>query len=164
MKEHLLLAAVLASAAVVQGILPTAHWLGEVRTPVLMGSVLYYGLHHAPGTALLAAFIAGVMQDVSSPVPLGHSSLFFCIAAWMCSRLRGVAETETPLVQCLLGGAFSVVTTLGTTVLLVSRGLAVVNGSDVILKGGGAVLLGGVATPLVIRAARTLNAAAGVRP
>jgi rod shape-determining protein MreD len=106
------------AAAVAQTAWPPLAWLGDVKPPLLLCVALYYALTRESGTLLVAAFLAGLLQDALSPVPLGYTSFSFCLVCWAAGRVRTLVLTESIVTQIVFGAAAAALTTLAAAGLL----------------------------------------------
>ena len=143
------MAFILISAAVAQLLLPACAFLGHTKFPLLLSVVLYYALCHEVQVMLTAAFFAGFLHDVLSPIPLGYSVVCFCVAGWIASRFRKLVLTEFPMTSVLFGAVGGAITTLGFYILLIKDGLVVCPAGWVVLKTAGAGILGIICAPAV---------------
>jgi rod shape-determining protein MreD len=136
-------------ATMTQALLPAPPWLGSARFPVLLGLALYYALNHKPWIALVVAFMAGILQDGLSLVPLGYSALLFCVVATIVGRYRRLVLSEAIVTAAFFGGVCS----LGVTVLLYlflkMNGAVACTGGVGLLRIVGSALLGLVTVPVV---------------
>lgn len=147
----------LGAAAVLQAVLPTAAWLGQVPVPVLLSLVVYYALSRSRPALIGAALAAGVLQDALGEVPLGCSSLCFCVVGLMLNRYREEIFPWEGVTHMVFGGAAAAAVAVATAVLLTMPGLLELSFGAVALKVVGALLLGMVATPFVCRATHRLD-------
>lgn len=135
--------------AVAQALLPTWPVLGQARTPVLLGLVLYYALNHEGNRMLVAAFVAGLFHDAMSQIPLGYSSLWYTLTGLIASRLKGAVLTESALTQFVFGSVASAAFTLGCYVLLRQAGQIRPGIATVVLRTFGSAVLGFICVPAV---------------
>jgi len=147
--------------AVGQSLWPTWAWLGQARVPLLLGLVLYYALNHPAHVMLVAALMAGVFHDAMSQIPLGYSSLWFCLAGWIASRSKGTVLTDSALTQFMFGGLASAFFSLGSFVMLARTGRMGPGVGMVALKVLGSGLLGFIVVPLVCWAIARLERCLG---
>ena len=105
------MASVLIVLAVAQAQLPGFVLLAQARFPFLLSIVLYYALNRETGTMLATAFLAGLLHDALSPVPLGYSTALFCAAGWLASRFRRLVITESPITPVFFGSVAGSTTT-----------------------------------------------------
>lgn len=133
---------------VVQAVLPTAPWLGEIRPPVLLCLTTYYALTRAR-PPLGAAVTAGLIQDALGPIPLGTSSFCFCCVALLIHRQRETVFAGQGVTHFLFGAAAAGLATAGLYALLAVNGAFSLPMSRVLLKILGAMALGGGVAPLV---------------
>jgi rod shape-determining protein MreD len=74
MNWFLMIIVVLVSAAL-QVMIPAVVTLGHAKCPILLSVVLYYALHQDSTEMFVAAFLAGLVQDLLSIPPPGYSCL-----------------------------------------------------------------------------------------
>jgi rod shape-determining protein MreD len=98
---------------------------------------------------LLAAFFAGFLQDVLSPIPLGYSSFCFCIVGLIAGRFRNVVMIESALPPLVFGGAAGAATTVAFYLLLAKEQLIACPLWYLLLKIIGTGVLGALCTPLI---------------
>jgi rod shape-determining protein MreD len=151
----------LLAAAVGQGAWPAAAWMGGVKAPFLLALTLYYALTRQTPVMLGACFLAGVLQDALSPIPLGYSSFCFCVAGWLAGRLRDLVMSDSLVTQVVLGASAAGAVTLVMAGLLAQAGLLVCPPGRLALRALGAVALGAAATPLVFVALGALDRLVG---
>lgn len=147
----------------VQSLMPAAALLGLSKPPILMAVALYYALAHSRGTAVIAAILAGIMQDSMSLLPVGYSAFCFVIFGVILAETREKLFGDSLLTVAILGAALGALTTLCLFLMLSLNSLA-----DsiplwwVVLKMGGTALLGFGAAPLVWWSAATLERHVGL--
>ena len=152
---------VLMAGGLLQSQLPGYAVLGQVKFPFLLAIVLYYALNWDVAVMLVAAVLAGLLQDLLSPIPLGYSAFCFCVVGWIANRWRKLVMTESVITPMFFGGLAAMAVTLSLYVFLV-RGDFI--GSAVgllILRMIGAGLLGVISTPLIFLAAGRLDRLVG---
>jgi rod shape-determining protein MreD len=147
---------------VLQAALPTAAWLGEVRPPVLLCLTVYYSLTRRE-PPLVAAAIAGLIQDALGPVPLGMSSLCFCGVALLVHHNRDSIFSGSGPARLVFGAAAAALATAGLYLLLSASGAFRLPASRVLLKIASAALLGGLLAPLVCNRMERLDRLLGIR-
>jgi rod shape-determining protein MreD len=152
---------VLLGASLAQVLLPGWSWLGQAKFPFLLSAVLYYALNHRPGVTVAAAFLAGLLQDAFSPIPLGYSTFCFCAVGLTGAAFRGLVITEALPTHLLFGGAASAAVTLALWGLLAGSEAVAPPAHWGLLKTLGAGVLGMVTTPAVFAAAGRLDAIVG---
>ena len=146
-----------------QSLLPATAWLGLSKPPFLMAVALFYALTHARGMALVAAILAGIIQDSMSLFPVGYSSLCFTVFALILSETRATLFRDSVLTVAVLGAVLAAVTTLGLYLMLLVNALAEgIPAGWVALKMGGNALLGLVAAPVVWWLASSLELHVGL--
>lgn len=159
--KWLIMLVALTVAAVGQSAWPALAWLGGVKAPLLLSVVLYYALTRETGTMLAAGFLAGLLQDALSPVPLGYSSFCFCLAGWLVGRLRDLVVSDSVITQLVFGAAAAAATTLVMAGLLMRESFLVCSVWRLVLRLLGATVLGVVAAPLVFGAVGALDRLVG---
>ncbi len=137
------------AAGTLQAIVPTAPWLGEARVPLLLALALHYALTRAPGFALGAAILSGVVQDALGRAPLGGSALLFGAVALIAGRYRDEVFHAAAPARAVFGALAAAATTLGLWAILGVAGLARASAGVGALRVASAALLGAAATPLV---------------
>lgn len=158
----LVMAAILFFGAFAQAAIPCSQLLGNSACPVLLSVSVYYGLARKRGEALRAAFLAGMLQDALSQIPLGFSSLCFCAVAWTVHRFRDEVFIRNWITHVLFGAAanFGVVLVLGG--MLWWTDLVRISGTVFLLKVLGSLLLGGLTAPIVYQLAEHLYRVLGL--
>ena len=152
---------VLMVAALLQLLLPGYASLAQVKFPFLLAGVLYYALNWDLAVVLVAALLAGLLQDILSPMPLGYSAFCFCIAGWIANRWRKLILTESVITPMFFGGIASMAVTLALYVLL-ARGDLIENAIGwLFLRMIGAGILGMISTPLMFLFAGLLDRLVG---
>jgi rod shape-determining protein MreD len=109
---------VLLSAMLIQGASPGLALLEHARFPVLLGVVLYYALNHPMWVGVTAAFLAGMLQDSMSMVPLGYSSFLFCLSALVAGHYRKQLLSDALITAAFFGALCAVVISLSLYLLL----------------------------------------------
>ncbi len=147
--KGLVMIAVLFCAAFVQAAVPASPQLGYSTFPALTAASVYYSLSRSRGEALRAGFLAGLLQDALSQVPLGFSSLCFCVVVGVVHHFRHEVFIRNWITHLLFGAAanFGVVLVMGT--MLWWMGIIHLPVTAFLLKLAGSLVLGGVATPMV---------------
>lgn len=146
-----------------QSLIPAAAVLGLSKPPFLMAVALYYALAHPRGTAVIAAILAGVMQDSMSLLPVGYSALCFVIFGVILAETREKLFGDSLFTVAILGASLGALTTLGLYLMLSLNALAdSIPFWWVVLKMGGTALLGLGAAPLVWSAAAALERQVGL--
>jgi rod shape-determining protein MreD len=140
---------VVIAGAIIQMFVPPIVLLGQAKVPFLVALVIYYALSHDTDYMLVAAFLAGLLQDVMSPIPLGYSSFCFCVIGLVAGRFRNIVMTESLLPAVLFGASAAMVAVLASYLLLVKDQLVSCTFWWLLLKLTGAGILGGVCAPAV---------------
>ena len=148
-------------AGFVQTLLPGLAWLGQVKCPLLLGLVIYYAMQRETEVMLVAAVLAGVMQDALSPVPLGLSALLFILVGASLARFRELVMSDAVVTQAFFGLVGAGVTALLQCLLLLATRTLVLSPGAVLLKVFGMALGGLVGTPVMFKVAGVLDRMAG---
>ena len=141
----------MAVGAALQALFPTMGLLGQMQPPILFGLVLYYALTRPPIPALMAAMLAGFLQDAFSLIPLGYSSFAFGLAALGVNHFREEVFGQQWITHLLFGSLGYLLVCMFLSALLVSNGHLLLTPSGLIRKFLGAAILGAVSAPLVFR-------------
>ena len=155
---------VIIASAVVQIATPGFAALAGANMPLLLGVVLYYALTRRRGAVLLAAMLAGFVQDSLSPVPFGYSALCFLVAGLLANRFRDEVFSESFFTSAVFGAAAAAGVTLVMGLLLLREGLIADSPGHILLKSAGSALLGAVFAPVVFWIARGLDRMVGNMP
>lgn len=153
----------LLAGALFQSLMPPMAWLGLSKPPVLPAVALYYALVHPRGMAVVAAILAGVIQDTMSLFPVGTSALCLVVVGLVVVETRETMFRDSLVTVAVLGAVSAAFTTLGLYAMLSLNSLTV--GTPpwwVALKAGGNALLGLVAAPAVWWLASTLEQHVGL--
>lgn len=136
-------------AAMLQTHLPGVDILGHAKAPLFLSVVIYYALRRDALTLFGVAALGGLLQDGTSAVPLGYSSVCFLVLAWIIWRVREQLVTDAAVTQMVLGGAAGGLITLIQYLWLLQAGLIAVSPLRALYRALGDGLLGVVVTPLV---------------
>ena len=146
----LIMVFILGLAVLAQAVAPGPVWLGQVRFPWLMGVVLYYAMDRQLYHGLLAALMAGLLQDAMTPfIPMGYSALCFmatALAGWGVSRFIASGSAAA---RMLTGGFTGGGLIVGLYLLLVRRGLVEVGFWMLAWKVFGGMVLGALCTVIM---------------
>lgn len=150
--------AVLVSMTVLQTLVPALRAMADAKTPLLLGAVVYYALARSRSRSLMIAFLAGILADSLGPMPLGYTSVCFCIVALIVGAFRKLVFDDTWMTPAVFGMLAGVAVTTGTYGLLLA-GDPGINCSAwwVVIKSAGTGLLAGLATPIVFAMARSMD-------
>ena len=150
MMTLIIMAFVVVVSALLQTSLPVFAVLGHVKFPFLLSVVLYYALSRGSVQMLAAAFMAGLLQDILTPLmPLGYSVMCFCIIGAIVGMFREWVLTESIVTWGVFGGAAGIAFTLLMYVMLLKGGLVICPVRRAILKAVASGLLASVCTPIV---------------
>jgi rod shape-determining protein MreD len=158
-----IMALLLLLAVLAQSLVPAVALLGSVKMPFLLGVPIYYALVHRRGMMVVAALLAGILQDSLSLLPVGYSALCFVMFGLAIYHSREVLFRDSFLTVAVLGSGLAAV-----GILLVYMMLRL--GTETVaapwwwlgVKMGGNALLGIMAVPLVWLVAGSLERHVGV--
>jgi len=137
------------TGSVIQVQIPAPAALGQARFPVLLAVTLYYALNYRAGTAFIAGILAGLVQDVLGPMPLGYSMVCFCTAGYVAGRFRELVIPEAFTTSAFFGALGGAGVTLGLAALLLSSQSVSYGFGWIGLKVLGTALLAVLVTPIV---------------
>ncbi len=138
-------------SALIQGAIPEFTALGQARVPLLIGAVIYYALNRESEHMVLCAFLAGLLQDGLSMMPMGCSVLCFCVIGYIAGKFRGIVDAGAWITPVAFGGLAAFVSTLLFYGVLAREGMIHCSFWWALLKALGAGLLGLVSTPIIFR-------------
>ena len=161
MMTVVIMAVFLIGAAALQAALPVVTWLGQASVPLLPAVALYFALHRRAGTALVAAFLAGFVQDILSPIHLGYSSACFCAIGLVANRFRTFVIVDSPVTPAVFGLMAGTLVTPVLYALAVRGAVATYSWDQVLLKSLGQGVAGMVATPLLFGLLRIADGLVG---
>jgi rod shape-determining protein MreD len=161
MVRWILTALLVIGGVLLQGLVPGAALLGQVRLPLLLGLVLYMALNRTWGEMMAVAVVAGLGQDMLSRIPLGYTAVLFAVCALVAYRFRPVVVSDSPLTAACFGAPSAVGVTALLWLLLLREGLVGISVGAGLLRLGGAGLLGVVTVPLVFFVCSRLYEAIG---
>jgi len=155
--NRLVLLVSLALCAILQAILPSWVGMGQAKAPLLLGGVLYYALTRDGFQVVEAAVVAGLLQDSLGPMPLGYTSLAFCVVALLTNHYRDRVFGDHWITHVLLGVAAAILVTFIQYLLLVGGGHRALRLPFVLSKALGMSLLGIGVIPLVFKLIERLD-------
>ena len=157
----ILMTLLLMTGATIQTLLPAYAVLGQVKIPILLAFIIYYSLNRNIKTMLIAATLAGIIQDSLSLSPLGYSSAIFIFIGWVISRYRGLVVADSFMTPIVFGAIAGITTTLMQALLLAHSGLINFNPLWILLRMSGCGFLCALVTPVVFLLSKTLDQAVG---
>ena len=141
---------VVAVSALLQITMPAFAVLGNVKFPFLLAVVLYYSMNRDTLSMLAAAFLAGLLQDILTPMmPLGYSIICFSIAGWVVGLFRHLVLTDSLVICSVYGSLAGVVSIFLMYFLLLKTGLIMCPVRRVMLKSISAGMLTAICVPMV---------------
>lgn len=157
------MALLLLMAALAQSLVPAVALLGSVKMPFLLGVPIYYALVHRRGMMVVAALLAGTLQDSLSLLPVGFSALCFVVFGLVIYHARESLFRDSFLTVAVLGSGLAAAGTLLVYMMLrFGTETAAVPLWWLGMKMGGNALLGIMAVPLVWLVAGSLERHVGV--
>ncbi len=132
-----------------QGAIPGPAVLGQARFPILLGLVLYLALNRTWVEMMVVAVVAGLLHDSLSMVPLGYTSVLYCICALVAYRCRPVVVSDSLLTAACFGVPGAVGVTALVWLLLAKEQLVDISFGMGLLRMGGAGVLAAVTVPVV---------------
>lgn len=151
----------LVAAAGLQGCAPGLAWLGGARAPFLLATVVYYALGRDAAVAAVTAFLAGLLHDGLSGVPLGCTSLLYLALAGGVRAFRRYLDADALVTYGVIGGAGTAAAALVTYAVLRRADLVASGVLAALHHAAGAGVLGLGAAPAVYLALRGLDRAVG---
>ena len=157
----ILMTLLLMTGAIIQTLLPTYAILGQAKVPVLLAFIIYYSLNRNIRIMLIAALLAGILQDALSLSPLGYSSAIFIFIGWIISRYRGLVTTDSFMTPIVFGIIAGITVTLMQALLLAHSGLINIKPFWILLRIFSNGFLCALITPVVFILTKTLDRAVG---
>jgi rod shape-determining protein MreD len=152
---------VLFVAALIQGALPGYALLGQAKFPFLLSAVVYYALNRERLWMVTAAFVAGLLHDALSAVPLAASALLYLLAGWIVSCFRKQVDTDALVTYSVFGLSAAAAVSLVTYMVLQRGGHVDCSATVALWRSLGAAALGTVTGPVVFKVLRALDRAVG---
>ena len=140
---------VLIGAGVAQSHAPEWAFFGQAKFPFLLAVVFYYALNREIHFLLISGFLAGLLQDSLSPIPLGISAVCFCVLGLVAARLRRMVITDSVLTYIIFGGLGGTVATVCLYLMLKTGNYIVGYPGWVARKAIGTGILGMFCAPLI---------------
>ena len=147
----------LGCGAILQGALPAWELFGHAKVPVLLGLAIYYALTRDRNWMLVAAVLAGILQDALGRIPMGYSSCCFCLVGLIVQRYREILFGFRAMTHLMVGALAGGGVTLLLVVLLAKDGLVEMQLGWALSKIVGAAALGALCTPVAFRLVETLD-------
>lgn len=160
MKQIALIFALLI-AAVLQAMVPTTAWTGWAPAPIMGALVIYYALVRPRHLVLEAALLAGLVEDSLSQMPLGTSSFSYAVIGLIIERYREDVVVRQWTTHVVFGALANIAVTLFALLMLIKDGLIHPPFVHVMLRLIGALILGGVVTPIVFHLMERLEITLG---
>lgn len=152
----------LVAAALLQALFPASRWTGYAPVPVMASLVIYYALVRPRSLLLLAAVGAGLIEDSLGQMPLGYSVFCYCVVGLVVEHFRPTVQVRQWTTHVTFGALVNLGVTLVVMLLLAKDGLIVPDVLHTVLRLLGAVLLGGVVTPVVFGLVESLERTLGM--
>ena len=151
----------LAAGSIIQTMLPAYAILGEVKIPILLSFIIYYSLNRNIPSMLIAALLAGILQDSLSLSPLGYSSAIFIFTGWVISRYRGLVVADSFMTPIVFGAISGITVTLMQALLLAHNGAINISPFWILLRMLGSGFLGALITPVIFLLSKALDRSIG---
>jgi rod shape-determining protein MreD len=152
---------VLLASAVAQVLIPAPEWVAQVKLPLLLGAVLYYGLVYGAEHMAVAALVGGLLQDALGSTPLAYSCIGFGVTGLAAVRLRRLVLAEALVTQALFGLAAGLLSSALMGLLLRLEGRLALPLAALLVKVQCGGVLGMVAAPVVFAFAGRLDRLVG---
>jgi len=154
--------AVLLGSAV-QALLPASVLFGAAKAPVLLGTALYYALTRSRNVTFAAGLLAGLFQDANGLVPLGFSSVSFCLVGLVVYRYRDVVFVYRAVTHMVIGAVSAGAVTMLLALALAGNGMILLSPAWLVSKVIGSMVLGAVTIPIVFRFIEGLETRLGIQ-
>ena len=157
----MVVAVVLGSA--VQALLPASVLFGAAKAPILLGAALYYALTRSQNVTFAAGLLAGLFQDANSLIPLGFSSVCFCLIGLIVYRYRDVVFVYRAVTHMVIGAVSAGAVTVLLALALAGNGMVFLTPGWLLSKVIGSMVLGAFTIPIVFRIIEGLETRLGIR-
>jgi rod shape-determining protein MreD len=163
MMNLVIMAVALLIGAVAQEVLPGLTLLGQAKAPLVLSVVLYYALNRSLSLLVTAAIAGGLLCDSLEALPVGYSSVVFCVLGIVAWLHRDVVFSAKGVTHMVFGFLAGLVLTFGLYGLLSisEESLREVSWCWVALKAIGAALLGMILVPIVFAVLERLDRLTG---
>ena len=147
----------LIAGGTLQAAVPAWRHMGQPAFPVLLGVVLYAALNKKIRYFVIAALLAGLVEDSLSLAPLGYSACAFLAAGSFALLLRGDFFADKAHTVSWFGALCAAVSTGTMALLLRTKGLVGLTGGEILWRMAGSAILAAVLVPLLFGLIRGLE-------
>ena len=147
----------LIAGGTLQAAVPAWRHMGQPAFPVLLGVVLYAALNKKTRYFVIAALLAGLVEDSLSLAPLGYSACAFLAAGGFALLLRGDFFADKAHTVSWFGALCAAVSTGTMALLLRTKGLVGLTGGEILWRMAGSAVLAAVLVPLLFGLIRGLE-------
>lgn len=147
----------LIAGGTLQVVVPAWRHMGQPAFPFLLGVVLYAAVNKKARYFVLTALLAGVIEDSLSLAPLGYSACAFLAAGGLAVLLRGDFFADKVRTTMWFGALCAASSTGTMALLLRTKGLVGLSGSEIFWRMAGSAVLGAVVVPLLFGLMRALE-------
>ena len=147
----------LIAGGTLQAALPAWRHMGQPAFPVLLGVVLYAAVNKKARYFVVAALLAGLVEDSLSLAPLGYSACAFLAAGGLALLLREDFFADKTFVVMVFGALCSATSTGAMALLLRMKGLIVLSGGEISGRMAGSAVLAAALIPLLFGLMRGLE-------
>ena len=147
----------LIAGGTLQAAVPAWRHMGQPAFPVLLGVVLYAALNKKIRYFVIAALLAGLVEDSLSLAPLGYSACAFLAAGSFALLLRGDFFADKAHTVSWFGALCAAVSTGTMALLLRTKGLVGLIGGEILWRMAGSAILAAVLVPLLFGLIRGLE-------
>jgi len=149
------------AAALAQSMLPGFALLGQAKFPFLLSVVVYYALNRERIWMVAAAFVAGLLHDALSAVPLACSSALYLVTGWIVSCFRKQVDTDALVTYSVFGLATGAAVSLVLYLVLQRGGHVDCPLSAGLWRSVGTAVLGTVSGPIAFKVSRAMDRSVG---
>ena len=140
-----------------QVLVPAWRHMGQPAFPFLLGVSLYAAVNQKPRYFVVAAFLAGVLEDSMSLAPLGCSACAFLVAGGLAMLLREDFYADKARIVMGFGALCAAASTGMMGLLLRTQGLVSLSGGELARRMAGSAVLGAVMMPVLFGLMRGLE-------
>ena len=151
----------LIAGGTLQAALPAWRHMGQPAFPILLGVVLYAAVNKKIRYFVIAAFLAGLVEDALSLAPLGFSACAFLAAGGLAVLLREDFYADKARIAMVFGALCAAASTGTMGLLLRRQGLVELAGGDLLRRMAGSAVLGAVVVPVLFSLMRGLERVLG---
>jgi len=151
----------LIAGGTLQAALPAWRHMGQPAFPILLGGVLYAAVNKKIRYFVIAAFLAGLVEDALSLAPLGYSACAFLAAGGLALLLRADFFADKAVTTSWFGALCAATATGAMALLLQLKGLVALSVGATLWRMAGSAVLAAVVVPLLFGLMRGMERALG---